>query len=122
MGRFHSFAHGRTTYDLKLDYRAVAAELQQADDPALETLFVKLALTADLNQAEIEKLRNLAHQRTKLGKRALDGMLKTPRAEQAKREQSETRERRRAERQGPAAAICGTGDGCRMVASGRRGD
>ena len=53
-GSLHPFAHGRTTYDLKLDYRAVAAELQQADDPALETLFVKLALTADLNPAEIE--------------------------------------------------------------------
>ena len=45
----HSFAHGRTVYDLKLDAAAVRAILERADKEAVAKLFIDLAMTADLD-------------------------------------------------------------------------
>ena len=50
----HSFAHGRTVYDLKLDAAAVRAILERADKEAVAKLFIELAMTADLDEGELE--------------------------------------------------------------------
>jgi hypothetical protein len=72
----HSFAHGRTTYSLKRDARAAAAILQIAPKDEAAATFVRLGLAGDLDEDEVEELRNLAHERSGVGKRALDKKLK----------------------------------------------
>jgi hypothetical protein len=94
----HSFAHGRTTYELKPDYRAALALLEKAPVDDLATAFVQVALTADLDAAQIEQLRNLVHQRSGIGKRPLDMLLKEARGRQRAIEAEAARERHAAER------------------------
>src|SRR5262249_9604466 len=48
----HSFAHGRTTYELKLNAAAVRAALARADKEAVAKLFIDLIMTANLDAAE----------------------------------------------------------------------
>jgi hypothetical protein len=97
----NSFAHGRTVYALKSDYSTAKAELENASkDEAAET-FVRLVLSGDLEEDEIEELRNLASGLTGITKTALGRRLKNARqAANARRAQQE-RERRMAERQDP---------------------
>ena len=47
----NSFAHGRTTYQLKHNASTVRAAMDQAADDAVVKTFVKLALVADLSAA-----------------------------------------------------------------------
>jgi hypothetical protein len=101
----HSFAHGRTTYELKHDAASVEALLNQAAAGEVAGLFVRLALAADLGADEQERLRDLACQRAGLGKRAMNEMLKAARAEQAKQQAREDRDRRAAERTDPRPQI-----------------
>jgi hypothetical protein len=101
----NSFAHGRTVYELRLDARSAQAALQKAPrDEAAET-FVRLALAADLDDDEIEALRNLAHDRSGITRRALDRKLSHARREEAARRVQQERERRLAERQDPRPLI-----------------
>jgi hypothetical protein len=79
----NSFAHGRTVYELRLDYSAAEAALKATPDAELAAAFVHLALTAEVDPAEIEKIRNLVHARIGIGKRALDAMLKQAGQKQA---------------------------------------
>ncbi len=95
----HSFAHGRTVYELKFDAHAAQAALKSTAAASVPNAFVRLALTADLNEVEIEELRNIAHERCHIGKRTLDAMLKRARNEHTARQKQEQRERHAAERQ-----------------------
>ena len=52
----HSFAHGRTTYELKLDARAVETVLRKAPANEVAAAFVRLALDAQLDADEMETL------------------------------------------------------------------
>ena len=60
----HSFAHGRTVYELKLNAAALRATMEHADEVAVVKLLVELAVGADLDDEELEGLRNLAAERT----------------------------------------------------------
>jgi hypothetical protein len=101
----HSFAHGRTVYELKLDYRAVKAVLEKAaKDEAAET-FVRLVLAGDLDNAEVELLRNLAQEISGIGKRTLDAKLKAARLKAAAEKAQQEIARRLAERQDPRPQI-----------------
>jgi hypothetical protein len=72
----NSFAHGRTTYELKVDFCAAKAALQKAtEDNAAETL-AQLVLIGDLANDEIEVLRNLSHKISGINKRTLDRKLR----------------------------------------------
>jgi hypothetical protein len=64
----HSFAHGRTTYELRLDHRAVESALNRARPDEVVGLFVRLALRAELDKGEIEQLRELVHRISGTGK------------------------------------------------------
>jgi hypothetical protein len=97
----HSFAHGRTVYHLKFDARAVQAALRKTTAADVPSAFVRVVLAADLDEAEIEELRNAAHELSGIGKRALDAKLKHARQEQARHQAQAERKRRSAERQDP---------------------
>lgn len=101
----HSFAHGRTVYELKLDARAMQETMKRAArDMVIKTL-LDLAVNADLNDAELEDLRNLVAERTRTNRRTVAAMLKAARDERAAQRSLEERERRLAERRDPRPRI-----------------
>lgn len=100
----NSFAHGRTIYELKLDYAAVEKVLLAVlPDDAAET-FVQLVLAADLTAAEIERLREIVSRRG-IGKRTLAAMLKSARREAAAAAAQQRREQQLAGRQDPRPPV-----------------
>ena len=44
----HSFAHGRTAYELRLDFAAAKAVLEKAAKDEAADQFIRLVLSADL--------------------------------------------------------------------------
>ena len=72
----YSFAHGRTVYELKLNAAAVRAAMERADKEAVVQLLIELAVVADLDDEEIESLRNLAAEKSGINRRTITGMLK----------------------------------------------
>jgi len=101
----HSFAHGRTVYELKHNSATVGAAMAQIGDAGVVKSFLKLALAADLSNQEIEKLRNDAAQRSGLAKRTISQMLKAAQQERAAKQRHDERERLLAEREDPRPAI-----------------
>jgi hypothetical protein len=101
-----SFAHGRTTYDLKLDAAAVQAAMDaESDEDEVLSILVRLAHRASLDPAETDKLITLAHKRTEIGKRAIKQMLKDAQAERDGEQRQAERDRRMAEREDPRPLI-----------------
>ena len=101
----HSFAHGRTIYELKHDVRSVRTAIEQAADEAVVSTFIKLTVAADLSHQEIEELRNLTAKRSGVGKRTIAAMLKAARQDHAANLERDERQRWLAERQDPRPAI-----------------
>ncbi len=101
----NSFAHGRTVYELKHAAAALAAALADVPDGELVGAFVRLALTGDLAETELEQLRDQVCRRAGVGKRVLSQAVKAARAEQAARQKAEASERRAAERRDPRPRI-----------------
>jgi hypothetical protein len=101
----NSFAHGRTTYELKLDAGTVEAALNRAPANEAAALFVRLALQADLDTDETERLRDLTAARVGVGKRAIAQKLKAAQAEHDHQRYQDERQRRAAERQDPRPQI-----------------
>ena len=101
----HSFAHGRTVYELRLDARAAEAALDKSAKEEAADTFIRLVLASDLEADELERLRDIASNRSAVGRRALDSKLKRARQKQAERQVQETRERRIAERRDPRPQI-----------------
>jgi hypothetical protein len=97
----HSFAHGRSIYQMRYDARAIEAALNKAKPAEAAATFVSLALTAELDAEEQERLRDLTSQRAGTGRRTLDRALKAARQEQAGQRAQENRDRRNAARQDP---------------------
>jgi hypothetical protein len=101
----HSFAHGRTIYELRFDARAITEAIAKAPDDQLVSLYVKLMLAAEVSQDEAEALRNRVAERSGTGKRTLENLLKQTRREQASQRAQEERTRRAAERLDPRPEI-----------------
>jgi hypothetical protein len=101
----HSFAHGRTVYKLKLDYRAAETLLNRATPGEVSDLFMRCAIEGDLGEDEVGRLRNLTSTITGVGKRSLDAKLKSARQEDARLQWEEQRNRRLAERRDPRPQI-----------------
>jgi hypothetical protein len=101
----NSFAHGRTTYGLKLDFAAARAILDRTEKAGVVDVFVSLAITADLREDEIEQLRHLTAERGGVGPRALTDILKQARKHHAAGLARQERERRMAERTDPRPQI-----------------
>ena len=97
----NSFAHGRNTYDLKLDARAVRAALDNASKDEVVGKFIDLALQADLDPTELEQLLGLVSERSGLGTRVIARTLKAARSKAATGNAEQERKRRQAERTDP---------------------
>jgi hypothetical protein len=95
----HSFAHGRTIYELKFDLSTARAIIEKASEPV--EAFVRLALAADLDEIELEQLLREAAARAGAGIRALTAKLKAARQQQDKQRRQEERERALAARDDP---------------------
>jgi hypothetical protein len=97
----HSFAHGRTIYDLKLDVAAVRAAMERVPEGEVVAVFVRQAIAADLDPTELEVLRQLAHERSKIGLRVINNTLKAAQQQQAEQDAKATRARQAAQRRDP---------------------
>jgi hypothetical protein len=94
----NSFAHGRTTYELKLDAAAVRASIDAAVEADAASVFLDLAINADLNQIETQTLIDYAANRSKGSKRAIAATLKAAQEEQENQRKAEARQRQLAQR------------------------
>jgi hypothetical protein len=72
----HSFAHGRTIYELRYDAAYVRKMVEAAGKEEVVATFVRLAVRADLDPVELSELRQLAHKRSGHGLKVIDAMLK----------------------------------------------
>jgi hypothetical protein len=93
----HSFAHGRTTYELKHDTRSVEAAINKAPDGEVADLFVALLLIAALEPDEEQRLRDIVCKRSGVRARPLAAKIKAARAEQDKQRARTERERQAAQ-------------------------
>jgi hypothetical protein len=100
-----SFAHGLTTYQLKLDAAAVENALNNAPADKVVNIFVQLALKADLDDEQTERLLAIAAKLGKTGKMVVKRMLKAARTDLARRRAEEERNQRAAERRDPRPRI-----------------
>jgi hypothetical protein len=101
----NSFAHGRTVYELKLDADAVRAAIDAASEDEVLSTFLRFALRASLDPAEMEKLITHANKRTGCGKRTIKQMLKDAQKESAREQNQAEQDRRAAERKDPRPLI-----------------
>jgi hypothetical protein len=97
----HSFAHGRTLYELKDDAASVRAAMDEAADSEVIKVLVELAADADLDERDLEELRNEAAGRTRITKRTISSMLKAALREREGVRAEQQRARRRAQRTDP---------------------
>ena len=82
----HSFAHGRTIYELKLDATAVRKAMEKAAKDEVVATFALLAAGADLDAVELAELRQLAKKLSGVGLRVIDDALKVGAAETGRAE------------------------------------
>jgi hypothetical protein len=101
----HSFAHGRTVYALRLDFHAAETLLDRAAPAEASDRFVHCVLHGDLDEAEVEQLRDLASRIAGIGKRSLDAKLKRMRRANAELQAEERRNQRMAERRDPRPQV-----------------
>ncbi len=101
----HSFAHGRTVYELKYDAAAVRSAVEKADKPVVVKTLLELAVVADLDEQELEELRDLAAKRSGAGKQAIKTMLKAAQKERAVERAEHEHKRRAAARSDPRPQI-----------------
>src|SRR5262245_18781652 len=98
-----SFAHGLTTYELKLDASTAREQILNSADPV--DAFVKFVLAADVDEVELQRLIEEVAEKAGCGKRALAAMLKKARQKQAKQRKEEDRERNLAEDKDPRPTL-----------------
>jgi predicted P-loop ATPase len=84
-----SFAHGETWYSLKHDAASVRKAMEKAAKEEVVATFARLAAGADISPSEEEVLKNLAHELSGIGKRAIGKELKAAKQQQAKQNPKE---------------------------------
>ena len=97
----HSFAHGRTVYDLRYDAGAVAAAIRAAPKDAMVETFLRLLPLAALEPDEETQLRDLVCELARVKVRPLDQRIKRGKDERARQQAAAERSRRAAERTDP---------------------
>jgi hypothetical protein len=106
----HSFAHGRSIYEMKYDAAAVRKAIEAADD-AIAT-FVELATVAELNAIEETELRDLAIERSGSGVKvkAVNDTVKAAKKKRADDHARQEKERLAAERSDPRPQVAAPND------------
>ena len=72
----HSFAHGRTVYELKHDAASVRRAMEKVAKGDVVSVFTSLAAGADIDAVELAELGQKAHELSGAGLRAINAMLK----------------------------------------------
>jgi hypothetical protein len=101
----HSFAHGRTVYELKHNTATVRAAMAAATDADVVKTLVRLVITAEVSDDELEVLRDDASKRSGINKRTVSKMLRAARQEHIARHRQQERERRLIERNDPRPVV-----------------
>ena len=91
----HSFAHGRTIYELKHDAASVRKAMEKAAKEDVVATFARLAVAADLDAVERADLRQLAKELSGVGLRVIDAVLKAAQQKQAALDAKAARKPRR---------------------------
>jgi hypothetical protein len=106
----HSFAHGRTTYELRYDAKTVRAALERADRADVVGLFIKLVMAAELEADEIEALRNFTAEKSGATRTAVKERLKAAQKAQAQAAALAARRARLAARTDPRPQVMAPGE------------
>src|SRR5262249_6031122 len=101
----HSFAHGRTIYELKYDAASVRKAIEKASKDDVVATFTRLAVTADIDAVELAELRQWAKKFSGIGLRATDDALKSAQQRKAEQDAKATRTHQAARRQDPRPYI-----------------
>jgi hypothetical protein len=101
----HSFAHGRTIYELKFDAASVREAMEKADKKKVVEVFAKLALDADLDPVELAELRQQAKKLSGVGLRVIDSTLKAAQEKYNSKQANEERSRHTVQRRDPRPHI-----------------
>jgi hypothetical protein len=97
----HSFAHGRTVYELRYGTGRIEVILQATSDDEVVNVFVKLVVDGDIDDHDRHRLRDAISKRTNIGVRVIDRMIATAIGERAAKRKEEERIRADAERTDP---------------------
>ena len=101
----HSFAHGRTIYELKHDAASVRKAMEKAAKDEVVATFALLAAGADIDAVELAELRQLAKKLSGIGLAAIDAALKAAQQQQAAQNAEAARARQAARRRDPRPYI-----------------
>jgi hypothetical protein len=101
----HSFAHGRTIYELKQDAASVRKAMEKAAKDDVVATFTRLAAGADLDPVDLAELRQLAKKLSGIGLRAIDDALKSAQQQQAAQNAKAARARQVVRRRDPRPYI-----------------
>jgi hypothetical protein len=101
----HSFAHGRTIYELKHDAASVRKAMKEAAKDDVVATFTRLAAGADLDPVEVAELRQLAKELSGVGLGAIDAAFNLAQQRQAEQDAKATRARQAARRQAAAYQV-----------------
>ncbi len=97
----HSFAHGRTVYELKFDAEAINAAMAKVDAGDVITVLTDMLTRAEVDPVEQESLIDFAKERTGIGVRSITRHIKEARKNRQEEQAEADRERRLAERGDP---------------------
>jgi hypothetical protein len=101
----HSFAHGRTIYQLKHNAASVRAAIDKADEKDAAKILIQMIANADFDIGDEERLRAYVAKRAGIGRRELNRLLKIAARERAAKSKQEKRERRARLRTDPRPQI-----------------
>jgi hypothetical protein len=101
----HSFAHGRTVYELKHNFAPVQAAIDAAPEADAAKILIEIIPNADLGIDDRDRLRRHAAKRAGLRLREFDLMLETAELERTAKRKREELERKARERTDPRPQI-----------------
>ena len=101
----HSFAHGRTIYELRFDAAAVRKAMQQAAKDEVVATFALHAAGADIDAVDLAELRQLAKKLAGINLSAIDAAFKAAQQQQAAQNAKTTRAHQAASRRDPRPRI-----------------
>jgi len=101
----HSFAHGRTIYELRFDAAAVRKAMQQAAKDEVVATFALQAAGADIDAVDLAELRQLAKKLAGINLSAIDAAFKAAQQQQAAQNAKNTRAHQAASRRDPRPRI-----------------
>ena len=101
----HSFAHGRTIYELRFDAAAVRKAMQQAAKDEVVATFALQAAGADIDAVDLAELRQLAKKLAGINLSAIDAAFKAAQQQQAAQNAKTTRAHQAASRRDPRPQI-----------------